>query len=69
MMFEYFSSQIDLWWICLLPYLLIGAAAFPVILMGLLYGWLQIFLIFIGLIDTEMVQKNFLPALFQKVLH
>lgn len=68
-MFEYFSSQADLWLVCLIPYLLIGAAALPTVALGIFYGWLQIFLIFIGLVDEQMIQKNFFPQLLKKVLH
>lgn len=68
-MFEYFSSQADLWLVCLIPYLLIGAAALPTVVLGIFYGWLQIFLIFIGLVDEQMIQKNFVPQLLKKVLH
>lgn len=68
-MFEYFSSQADLWLVCFIPYLLIGAAALPTVVIGMFYGWLQIFLIFIGLVDGQMIQKNFVPQLLKKVLH
>lgn len=67
-MFEYFSSQADLWLVCFVPYLLIGAAALPTVIVGMFYGWLQIFLIFIGLVDEQMIQKNFVPQLIKKVL-
>jgi hypothetical protein len=67
-MLAYFASQLDLWWICILPYLLIGSVAVPVILVGLLFGSLQIFLIFWGLVDPEMIHKDFLPQLLQKLI-
>lgn len=65
MMLDY--TPLDFCWFYLIPYLLIGATALPIILAGILYGWLQLFLIFIGLIDAELIHKNFLIGLIHKL--
>lgn len=66
-MFVYLYTQLDLFWISFIPYLIIGAAALPIILMSLIYGWLQILLISIGFIDVSFTIKNFLSQIFLKL--
>lgn len=67
-MLTYFTSHIDLWWIAIVPYFLIGSVAIPIVLISLFYGPLQIIWIYAGLVDPEMIQRDFLPQLLKKVL-